>query len=419
MATPNHIKKIESIFVVCLFMLTIFLCFLQFLGFERVLVLDLTDTERFSVRDDRPFGGASVSNFEVTDQGILFSCQVKQQYQWPYCEFIIDLTSQQNGQLAGIDFTRFSKVGLWLKHDHPNQPGTRFEMHNFNDAYSKPEQINSLKYNTVEFSENNVPYPTWINFHSFYVPVWWNSLHDLSLQHGGTDFSNVHSIAVTTGGLIPDGPYKITIEKIEFRGQYIQNETLFFALIVLWSTVAGFFFKRLIEIKDHLNQVSQEKKHWQMRATYDGLTDAYSKQSAPNLFMQLQATNLESSLLFLDIDHFKQINDNYGHDVGDDVLIQFSHIIQRFISDDMKLIRWGGEEFLLLCPGLSLERAHQLAEELRTLVHQTQWPDVLEVTVSIGVALYANDDINRTISLADRALYRAKHQGRNQVCVAT
>lgn len=124
-------------------------------------------------------------------------------------------------------------------------------------------------------------------------------------------------------------------------------------------------------------------------------------------------------LALLDIDHFKQVNDNWSHTVGDEVLKQVAVTLQQHCRDIDSLARWGGEEFVVLLPDTSIAKAREVCERLRQQVAQTSFSDIvpgLTVTVSIGLALLEyNDDGKQLLIDADRALYQAKSQGRNTV----
>jgi len=135
-------------------------------------------------------------------------------------------------------------------------------------------------------------------------------------------------------------------------------------------------------------------------------------------------TKLTASLIMLDIDHFKNINDVYGHIVGDQVLIKLTELINNRIRISDNLYRFGGEEFVIIALGTSGSAAEILAEELRNLIESsTLMPDV--VTISLGVAEYAKDESGESgesgeswIYRCDKALYDAKSLGRNRVCMA-
>ena len=130
------------------------------------------------------------------------------------------------------------------------------------------------------------------------------------------------------------------------------------------------------------------------------------------------------ALLFLDIDHFKSVNDTYGHPVGDAVLREFAACVRAALREEDTLGRWGGEEFLALLPGTNLAEALQVAERVRTAVAgcvlsagMPQHTERLHMTCSVGASACPPEDAERDalVEAADRALYAAKRLGRNQV----
>jgi diguanylate cyclase (GGDEF)-like protein len=129
------------------------------------------------------------------------------------------------------------------------------------------------------------------------------------------------------------------------------------------------------------------------------------------------------SILALDVDHFKRINDTFGHDVGDTVLRRVAQACRGALRHDDSIGRTGGEEFVVVLPHADAERALEVAERLRAAVEALDWADVdpaLRVTVSVGVAQRAGaDDFAALSKRADDSLYRAKHAGRNRVHLAT
>ncbi len=122
------------------------------------------------------------------------------------------------------------------------------------------------------------------------------------------------------------------------------------------------------------------------------------------------------SLVFIDADHFKQINDRYGYATGDHVLRALSQRIADKLRDSDTFCRWGGEEFLILAPHTSLEHAADMAEHLRAMVAGSPVLEDTPVTISAGVAsLGLGDTLDDLVHAADQALYRAKTHGRNRV----
>jgi diguanylate cyclase (GGDEF)-like protein len=417
----KNTEKKEIFVAILLVFFTLLIFLLQYIGFERHLAIDLTNLDKISTRDDRPFNGSSTSSYLKTPAGIEFTCQIiKKDFAWPYCELVIDVKQLVNkSEAQGLDLSNFDQIGLWIQHNHAKQPGTRVELHNFNSAYSTEGAINTLKYNTIEFSEKHVPYPTWIKFHSFYVPTWWNSKHNLNLDKGGTEFSNIYSIAITTGGLVQEGNYKLTLERIEFKGKYYKTESLLLFLVVIWSLATGYFIRRFSSANRNFKSAYEQQKVWEYKATNDVLTGALNRAGLRKCFDKFTPIDLQQlSLIFLDIDHFKQINDTYGHGLGDEILKQFVVEVNNASRSSDVLARWGGEEFLLICPETSLSQAMQVAEKVRLTIEKAMWPEKIQLTCSLGVAQMFDEDLNTFIERADKALYNAKNTGRNRAVSA-
>jgi diguanylate cyclase (GGDEF)-like protein len=132
-----------------------------------------------------------------------------------------------------------------------------------------------------------------------------------------------------------------------------------------------------------------------------------------------QRNERAASVLLLDIDFFKQINDTHGHIVGDRILVELSELIKRSTRATESLYRYGGEEFVVVAEQTSLEAAVNLAEKLRSQTEQELFARGIRITVSIGVAqLQRGEEKEDWLRRADAALYRAKGRGRNKVIVA-
>jgi len=175
--------------------------------------------------------------------------------------------------------------------------------------------------------------------------------------------------------------------------------------------------ERTLELQ-HANQVLQ-----QLSLT-DPLTGVANRRRAEQQLQlaiaQFQRYQTPATVLLLDIDHFKRINDNFGHDIGDLVLKQLAQAWQAELRSSDLLARLGGEEFLVLATQTNLNDAVLLAEKLRASTAALRIPQVGKITVSIRVAPFTSDNLEHELFLkqADEALYRAKQTGRNQVRLA-
>lgn len=160
-------------------------------------------------------------------------------------------------------------------------------------------------------------------------------------------------------------------------------------------------------------------------ASLDPLTETYNRRHFYTLtkseLARARRYNRPLSLFMLDIDHFKSINDNYGHAAGDQALINLTRLCKQTIRQSDILARFGGEEFVICCPDTDIGAAEQLAQRLRWLLHKEGLAigggQILPATASFGVAALSSVDasIEDLINRADTFLYRAKHAGRNRV----
>ena len=158
-------------------------------------------------------------------------------------------------------------------------------------------------------------------------------------------------------------------------------------------------------------------------ATLDRLTGLWNRlkfeEFADTEINRAQRYEQGLALIIFDIDHFKQVNDIYGHQTGDSVLVGIAGVMREHLRESDGIARWGGEEFLILAPSTDLGEAAQLAEKLCRLVANQDFPDAGTITASFGVtALRTDDTLDLMVQRADAALYRAKAFGRNRVEIA-
>lgn len=155
---------------------------------------------------------------------------------------------------------------------------------------------------------------------------------------------------------------------------------------------------------------------------HDKLTGAFNREYLEKTYHKFKENcklnNNHLALAFLDIDYFKHVNDSFGHDVGDEVLIEFVNTIKRHTREKDILVRWGGEEFILILEVSNIDNLEKLLEYRRQVVESNEFPTIGQITCSIGGVIYiSGEDITSTIKRADEALYEAKNSGRNKVVI--
>lgn len=185
-----------------------------------------------------------------------------------------------------------------------------------------------------------------------------------------------------------------------------------FAIIIMSTLILNFFsffiFRSITHTNDKLENL----------ATIDSLTQCYNRRALETQILELINKYNRSSfplcLIIFDLDHFKVVNDNYGHLVGDDVLKEISQIVMNNTRSFEKIYRYGGEEFIVLPLEVEIKEAMLLANKLRSLIENHTFSSNLKLTVSLGVAQYKKDETGDDwIKRADFALYKAKQSGRN------
>lgn len=211
----------------------------------------------------------------------------------------------------------------------------------------------------------------------------------------------------------------------------IWMRTLVIIVMTTSSLVVQYFMRKqynhektLLNYQDHLEEiVSERTEELQYLANFDVLTEIYNRRK----FNQVFDTEMERSkelnyhlcLAMCDIDHFKNVNDQYGHNEGDQVLKDIANILRHNLRATDTYARWGGEEFIMLMPDTDLTTANIVTDKLRLLINTlTCGDDKQKLSASFGITQYKEDDtISSFVIRADAALYEAKNKGRNRVCV--
>lgn len=186
-------------------------------------------------------------------------------------------------------------------------------------------------------------------------------------------------------------------------------------LISLTDRLISFLENTTVDLQENITLLYNMANHDQLTKLFNraALDEHYDE-----AIEQLSSDGSMAMMMF-DIDHFKRVNDTYGHDVGDKVIVGVVDAIRERLPEDAIFARWGGEEFICILPSGNKESALDLAERVRLRVEASDFSPVDRVTISIGVCLVAKDsDKIETFTRVDKALYQAKETGRNKVVFA-
>lgn len=168
-----------------------------------------------------------------------------------------------------------------------------------------------------------------------------------------------------------------------------------------------------------VNYMRQRFDNLEQEAETDPLTGLANRRTLETIFAEINATSEPFAVLMIDIDHFKVVNDTYGHGIGDDVLRFIAKMMKNMSREKDLCCRFGGEEFIMLLAGTEASHARTVAERLREKMASTRSPTGKAVTISIGITDNADHphDLKVLLERADIALYQAKNQGRNRTIV--
>jgi diguanylate cyclase (GGDEF)-like protein len=181
-----------------------------------------------------------------------------------------------------------------------------------------------------------------------------------------------------------------------------------------------------IDLEFRLQEISAQKIDLEEKATRDPLTGVYNRryldETLPRDLSRAKREAYPVAVIMIDLDHFKRVNDTYSHAAGDEVLKALAALLKKHARDSDIVCRYGGEEFVVIMPGMSLDSARQRIEQLRSELAEVivrYHDESIRTTLSAGIAGFPEhgDTVETLIAHADEMLYRAKHAGRNQVMV--
>ena len=284
------------------------------------------------------------------------------------------------------------------------------------------------------------------NFITFYVNPFYKKVHNITLEQakgkhikdiiGEEGFSdNLKYYNQTLQGNVVE--YHGSFTKIDgqthhynatYAPIYKNKEIVGITGVVLDITSEVAIVNSNNELQNLNKELEFAKSELTKQASRDPLTNLYNRryfgEISANSFSLACRKKASLAIILLDIDHFKSINDNYGHDIGDQVLIRLADLLQSKVRKSDVVCRWGGEEFIILLHETSSQDAANIAEKTRSAVADCIVNISVEIqvqfTASFGVAAVnfeTDKQLSDVINRADKALYRAKEQGRNKVLI--
>jgi len=350
----------------------------------------------------------------------------------PYCGLSINIGKAPKGK----DYSEYQRMEIKIHYRGDNQR-MRLSMHNFNPANPKHSNRETLKGLDVSFLTAETRAPLVIHNYGWKESENW-ALADSWFERD--DPNNLVDIGIDLVPPIVAGEHEIQVEYIDIYGELLPAETWYLGVILFWLIFNLLFIsrhlriqasrirndsQRLASLAHYSEDLQQESQHYKLLSNTDQLTGALNRNGfAEEMSMHSPDGKMlrNTTLMVIDLDSFKRINDNLGHDAGDEVLRTTAQVIHKNTRAADRFVRWGGEEFILFCRDTNAQQALLIAEKIRASVEaiKTHYQEnTIAVTVSIGIGVAeAQENFDSLFQRTDQALYRAKHMGRNCIVLA-
>lgn len=337
-----------------------------------------------------------------------------------YCGLSINIGKSPSGK----DFSKYQRMELKIHYQGDNGR-LRMSTHNFDPADTRNDSRETLKGLDVSFMAKETDGVI--------------EVHNVGWGAPKKSTSNVIDIGIDLVPPIAAGTHQIHVEYLDIYGDLLSAETWYLGVALLWLLGNLIFIcrhlltqemrirndtRRLSTLANYSSDLKQESQKYKTLSNTDALTGALNRNGFANELNKDSPDGklaADTAIVMIDIDHFKRINDTFGHDAGDAVLREVASTIRNNIRGSDKLIRWGGEEFMLFCKETGVPQAQLVAEKVRSSVENmtiVYRESTIPVTVSLGAAVTKiGEDFDELFLRSDQALYKAKRLGRNCVVI--
>ncbi len=367
----------------------------------------------------------------VDFEGMAWECNIEDDGKAHTCGFNVFLGGGQGTD--GIDLSSYKTINVDLDYSGRDQR-LRFYLRNYEPGFSDINDMQTAKFNNVHVPVEYIHDRLVLSLSEFSVAEWWITQYKAPRENSLPDFHHVVAFGIDTSYPGQPGIHHFKLKRLELVGEWVARDDWYLGILIFWVSVmmAGgavslarltkkirLEHQRLERLANQNSLLAQETDKYKKLSMIDPLTGLLNRQGLAEYIEQYFPLDTQRlvSLVIIDIDHFKKINDSLGHDGGDIVLKRITGLIKSNTRQLDQIARWGGEEFVMILPDTSLEHSYHLAEEMRALVATTnfeQFPD-LHITISLGVGT-SNGEVpfHQLFRGVDLALYQAKAQGRNR-----
>ncbi len=424
---------IYKLFLYCL--LTVAAMYIyELLPAKKMLVVPSADVPHYIYADTDSTGESMV---RWTDfDGLAWECNIEDDGKPHGCGFNVFLGGGQG--TAGMDLSSYKTINIDVDYKGDDQR-LRFYLRNYEPGFSDINDMQTAKFNNVHIPIAYVKDDLVLSISEFTVAEWWITQYKAPRENSLPNIQHAIAFGIDISYPGVPGKHSFKLNKLEFVGEWVSRADWYLGILVFWLSaimIVGAVNlahltkkirmeqQRLERLANQNSLLAQETDKYKKLSMIDPLTGLLNRQGLSEYIEQYFPMDAEKlvSMVVIDIDHFKKINDSLGHDGGDVVLKRVSQLIQSNTRQSDQIARWGGEEFVLVLPETRLDDAFLIAEEMRALVatdNFNQFPE-LRVTISLGVGTSDGKiPFHQLFRRVDMALYEAKAQGRNRTIKAS
>lgn len=413
-----------SIFKALAFVLSI----LMIIGYdwlpERIVKIYPHENATLSIYSDEDAGGESQASW-INQAQSHFQCDVKKSKQTSYCGGTI---TWSNPGPKSLDLTSYQQLLVDIKHQG-SSPNLVVYLYNKTKQIKGIVDTDDAKNITSTIRSDEFSRPVKIRFSDFKVADWWISKHNIPREYAHVERDKIISMGIAPTVYLDEQRDVFQINTVYIQGTYFSKEQLYAALLIFWAALLigeGIFHyialhKRISRDAKRLQSLSATNEQYKVKSETDKLTGLRNREGLAQALQLMENNKNQLALLLVDVDFFKKINDNYGHDIGDIVLEELASLLQQSTRSKDLVGRWGGEEFIILLHIEKPQDAELFAEKIRLQISAVEFARDLKLhlSISIGLAFMTNEEsFDISFKRADQALYKAKRNGRNLVEIA-
>ena len=380
-------------------------------------------TWKTSAVNDQINGGNSSAADESTGSEFAFRHTVRAGIANPFAILVL----RPNEADTLFDWGWMETISITAYIEGRESDNYRLLLRNRENEFFVAEDDLSQRYNQASLKLTNRRTTQTISRNAFYVPGWWIERMSIPPENSSPRFNGVEWIELYTASVAEQSEGRVVIEEIKISGKWISASLFYKSMFGMWlcfgnlvacSQIAG-LRKRLMQSKTIELSLQRKTAELAHIATLDPLTQLFNRRGmrphATLAMRELRQTGKSFSLIMLDIDNFKSLNDQNGHSYGDKVLKHVALVVSESLTEDSHAARWGGEEFVIICRDNNLKSATDLAEHIRQRIEHD-----IQITCSFGVCeVGPESEFSEALDLVDECLYQAKQDGKNCVKTAT